>query len=348
MKILYLDFLYPKGHIRQNIEYIKCLSQFSEVGVLCIKGWYRNLPLKTEVLEKNIFRLKENKVSIRINSLMVMAQSSIIIRDKNPDIIFVSSYETISFALGRFFFRKRNKLFLLQHYNLDELDNAIKRWFFKTYMKKVDHIVFEDFIRDYLIDRFNLDKNRVHVLPHQLNENFIKKTSAKKYSCVGLSNSNDENMISEIVNMEMKYGIFKKNKRKVVLKSKITEFDNGYLLVFKGYLDEDKYNEYNSQCESIYMPFPATFRYRMSGTLVDALSNNKIVFGSDIPLMRYYSKKYPLSCKIVRGAKDVFNSILDLKNDDLSSEFETFKKEHSSIAILDQLYKMMGGHTVGK
>jgi hypothetical protein len=337
VKILYLDFLYPEGHIRQNIEYINCLSHFSKVYVPCPKTRYNSGILKAEILKNDAFKIKEGRIHNRLSSIGAMLRSAVLTRKKNPDYIFVSTYETMAFAIGRLFFRKHDQLFLLQHFNIDELENKIKRWFFKSYMKKVDHIVFEDFIREYLIEKFKLDEKRIHVLPHQLNENLPKVNGEKKYSCVGLSNSNDEKIIAEIINIEKQYGILKQAKRRVVLKSKTIEFDNGYLKVFKGYIADDEYNEYIDHSECLYMPFSMTFRYRMSGTLVDALSNNKIVLGSDIPLMRYYANKYPSACKIVYGAKDIFEYILKLETDDASGEFKQFKESHSSKIIIERL-----------
>lgn len=340
MKILYLDFLYPEGHIRQNTEYINCLAKFSEVCVLCEKGRYDNAVLQAEIIQSDCFNIKEGRLLSRISTLKVMLYSAMIARKKKPDYIFVSSYETITFAIGRLFFSKRDKLFLLQHFNIDELENGIKRCFFNNYMRTVDHIVFEKFISDYLIEVFNLDEKRIHVLPYQLNENSSEKNKKKTYSCVGLSNSNDEKIISAIVDIENRQEILKGTRSKVILKSKSIEFDNGFLKVINGYLDNEQYDEYinNSQC--IYMPFPSSFRYRMSGTLVDALSNNKIVLGSNIPLIVYYAAQYPKVCKIVSGAEDLFENILKinmLAKKEQISDFERFKTAHSENKIMEAL-----------
>jgi len=340
MKVLYLDFLYPEGHIRQNTTYIRCLSQIAKVYVLCPKGRYTRLPPEVEIIEKDSLAIKDGKILARLSSLKIMLLSAITARKLKPDYIFVSSYETMMFAIGRLFFRKKDRLFLLHHSNIDELENKVKRCFFKSYVKKPEHIVFEDFIRDYLINTYKLDACRVHVLPHQLNMNKQENSEDNIYSCVGLSNSNDEEIISKIIDIEKKQEIFLKSKCKVVLRSKLTEFDNGYLTVIKGFLNEDVYNHYINNSRCIYMPFPKSFRNRMSGTLVDALSNNKIVFGSNIPLMQHYASKYPSICKIVNSADDLFEHILSIKTiveDKQIDDFVQFKAAHSEDKIKDVL-----------
>ncbi len=246
------------------------------------------------------------------------------------------------FAVGRLFFQKKSKIFLLHHFNIDELNNNIKCYCFKSYMHKVNHIVFEDFIKDYIINIFELDESKIHILPHQLNKN-IAKTNNKKYNCVGLSNSNDEKIISQIVNIEKQEQILKKSECKVILKSKVINYDNGFLKIINSYLDDNKYNEYINNSKSIYMPFSENFLYRMSGTLVDALSNNISVFGSNIILMNRYFEKYPQVCKVIDNADDFFKNVINI-NESIESveikDFKQFKINHSKERIKQSLEKM--------
>lgn len=342
IKVLYLDFLCPKGHVRQNTEFINALSEFSDVTVLSPKGHYKHGQLKAKIIEEKII---ENLPINRIRSLKVMLWAANVARKVDPDYIFVASYDTISYAIGRcLFFTNECKTFLLHHNNIDELESNIKRWFFKSYMKNVEHVVFEEFIRGHIVKTLGLDMKRIHLLPHQLNHNYPLTKFENKYSCIGLSNSNDEKMICEIIDIEKQRGLLEKSGKKVILKSRGVNFDNGFLKVVNGYLSDEEYNDYINHCESVLIPFPKTFRHRMSGTLVDALSNNKIVFGNDIPLMRYYGEKYPLTCKILTRTEDIFDYILDLKTtENTIEEFNRFKEEHSSRVIIESLRHLLGG-----
>lgn len=341
MKILYLDFLYPEGHIRQNTTYISCLSKIAEVYVLSPKGRYDCLPPEVEVIENDSLEIKEGKFLNRFSSLKIMLISALEARKLKPDYIFVSSYETIVFAIGRLFFRKKDRLFLLNHFNVDELSNKVKSSFFKIYKHKVNHIVFEDFIENYLIETHKLDKNKIHILPHQLNENLSEASKKNIYNCVGLSNSNDEEVIAKIIDTEKKKKLIKKAGYKIILKSKSMDFDNGFLKVIKGFLNSDKYNEYINNCQCIYMPFPSSFRYRMSGTLVDALSNNKKVLGRKLPLFQAYAGKYPSICKVADNIEDICQLLLNsAEANTYDEEFRRFKEEHSESNLLKALMKI--------
>lgn len=340
MDVLFLDFLYPRGHIRMNTEIINCLATISKVSVLCPKEWYSSVNAEVEMLEIKKGTLGKGKLLNRLKILKVMKHSAALARKRKFDYVFISSYETVVFAIGRLLFRKNEKLFLLHNNNIDELHNPIKRFFFKRYMKKVEHVVLEEFIGDYLVEAFDLDRDMVHTLPYPLYENKLKESEHNIYSCVGLSNSNDSNIIDEIIDIEKQQELFKKENCKVVLKSKSMEFDNGYLTVVKGYLETDRYYEYINRAKCLLLPFPASFRYRMSGSLMDALSNNKIVFGIDIPLIRFYAEKYPSVCKTVYNVADIFDYVCNMNPESTSEDLGRFKNDHSSTVIAETLHDM--------
>ncbi|RLQ94813.1 glycosyltransferase family protein [Falsibacillus albus] len=334
MNVLFLDFLYPKGHQRFSKDLIKYLSDIYDVNVIAKQGYYIDFTddlQKVNKLEEHNFKIGDNWLLSRISSLNVMLKSAIFIKKNKSDYILVSSFDTITFAIGKIFFRNKDKMYIVHHNNVDELDNKYKLKIFKSYMNNVNHIVLEGFIKDYLVNEIGVNKKNVFVLPHPLYINETCKEQREKYLCIGLSNSNDEYFIEQIIKTEKENKKFLNSRKKVILKSKKYEFDNGYLKVVKGYLKKEKYDEYVSNSEYIFMPFPDTFCYRMSGTLMDALSNKKIVLGSDIPLMRYYTRKYPSICKIIKDASAFFYFLLNSEQNATrnAKEFHSFNKFHS-------------------
>jgi hypothetical protein len=345
MKVLIMDFLYPEGHRGFNESIIKYFSEFSKVSVLSQKKYYREFEdeLSIDIAEQNDFEVKNGRFLSRLCSMNIMKKSACFCENKEWDYLWVLSFDTITFALGIFFFRNLNNIFLMHHNNVDELTNCIKLKFFRSYMNKVNHIVLEEFIRDYLVNEIGVDDDRVYVLPHPLNKN--KNIGKEKYLCVGLSNSNDEKLIEEIIIKERETNYFLKLKKKVILKSKVDEYDNGYLKVIKGYIEKEKYDDYVSNCHYIFMPFSNSYCYRMSGTLMDSLSNNKIVLGSDIPLVRYYAAKFPSICKIVRNIDELYAVLnsLDL-NSKVREEFLSFLKIHSKENIVKSLKLILEEH----
>lgn len=342
MKVLYLDFLYPKGHIRQNTKYVNILAQISEVYLLSSNNRYKDLDKDVNLIKNNSLQIKKGRVKKRISILKNMVASANIAKKLKPDAIIVSSYDTFLFIIWKILYGTKDKVFLLHHNNLDELSNKMKLCSFKKYYESVNHIVFEEFMKNHLCSDLKIDQEKVFVLPHQLNDN-ESTNNENLYDCVGLSNSNDEGIIAEIIKLEQESNIFKKKKMKVVLKSKIYEFDNDYLKVFKGYLEDKAYDYYINHSKSIFMPFPLDFKYRMSGTLVDAFSNNKVVIGSDVLLMRYYSEKFPSICKLIENGSDLSNFIINMKKDltqQQKKEFAYFKDAHSD-ELIKEIFRGM-------
>jgi hypothetical protein len=349
MNILYLDFLNPKSHLRLDVNQISTLSKIGKVTVLSPMGRYENLPNDVNLIEKKMLSVKNGKFLNRITSLRSMIISSLISRENKHDCIIVSSFETIAFAIGRLFFKRNSRIIIMHHFNTDELSNKVKATIFRTYMNKVEHIVLEQFIKDRLISDFGIKNCKVHVLPHHMNIVNLSSQKKHKYNCVGLSNSNDESIISRIVEKEEENSILKTAGCKVVLKSKITEYDNGYLKVVKGFIENGEFEDYIESARSIYMPFPSEFKYRMSGTLVDALSNSKLVYGSDIVLMNHFASRYPAICKVINTAEDFFEYIINNRfnlNDEQLKDFNRFRHDYSTERIKEKFEKILNHNSI--
>lgn len=75
MKILYLDFLYPKGHLNLDKNHINILSKIGEVSVISPSGRYSNLPEGVNLIEKDSIFIYEGRLSNRLSSLKAMLVS---------------------------------------------------------------------------------------------------------------------------------------------------------------------------------------------------------------------------------------------------------------------------------
>lgn len=341
MKILYVNFINEVwGHKRLDVNLIEYLSTFADVTVISPVGWYSNLPSSVKVINYTLqSKPKKNPKQVYHYSIEIMKFASKIDKKEKFDYIFAATFHTYVQALGRFLFKNQNRIYLMHHYNTDTLERRKPNFFFSLYVNKVNHIVFEKFIGDYLMERYGLSKERLLILPHPLYKNKIENISPK-YACVGISNSNDEDFIKEIIMIEKEQRIFENNNIHVILRSKTQTFDNGYLNVFTGYLEQDDYDYYINNTSSIFMPFPKSFKYRMSGTLMDALSNEKILLGTDVPLLKLYQEKYPHICYVVKNPYEFINEVIkinDLDINNIKQEFILFENDHSSKKIINTL-----------
>lgn len=347
MKILFLDFIYAKGHESFNKNILECLMKFSETYIFSQQGYYKHYEndLKDAIInEKNDFKKLKGSMLSRLRSLYIMSKSATYSKKIKADVIFVTCFETLSFALGRHFFKDSKKIYIFHHNNTDELINRTKRKVFSRYMNKVNHIVYEEFIKEYLVVEIGVDPQRVSVLPHPMNEFSVVDRTKSCNLCIALSNSNNELWINSIIAAEKDQKKFMKSNTKLVVKSKSSVFDDEYLKVFKGFLEKSKYDEYVSNSSIVFIPFPDKFKNRMSGTLVDALSSKKIVIGTDIPLMNIYANKYPHICKIVSNIDELIYELDNIKYDgpSINMEFEKFIETHSKVKIVSSLKELFG------
>ena len=250
----------------------------------------------------------------------------------NIDTVILASGDYITIAILTA--KLRNvRLFLIHHAELDVLEkNKIKNIFFSTYKNKINHLVFEDYIKDYITNSLGVNDSLVSVMPHSLNDNGdIKPREESEYKMVGLSNSNDDELIGNIIEFEKQYHLFSLSGFHIILKSKNHKYSDGYLNVINSYLTEYEYKHYISSTEYVLLPFSRDFGYRESGTLMDALSNRKKVIGVDIPLMKYYKEKYPHTCYIYDDVQTIISILQENQPNQFAcdQEFEHFRNMHS-------------------
>lgn len=346
MAILYLDFLYPEGHKEQNSTYINILSTLDKVIVVCPQDFYKIddsfLQCHSNIqylLDKSVNY--DSKYPYRVNIIRRMIYCSKIKKKNKFDCIIIASYDTVTFPIWQLLIKHDCPEYIIQHNNIDGLKNLIKHICFSLYAKKINHIVFEKFIVEYLRDKFNIDESRLIVLPHQCNRPEIKTatTDKIKYRCVGLSGSNDESFIKSLIDLQKKKNIIK-NKYTIILKSSIYEYNDGKLCVYKNYLSDDDYNYLMYNCQIVCLPFSKTFKYRTSGSLNDAIANKKIIVGSNILLLQHYSKLMPQNCYIYDTVEDCIKLLDKDFCKDLNS-FDNYISAHSTKKIKEIFNKFL-------
>lgn len=334
MNLLFCELLYPHTHIRSNSFYLQCLSELDlDLFVLSPENFYsvdRSIGTFINVEELPI---SKGKLSYRLSALRYSKKIIKIIKEYKIDKIILASsdYIVLSWLVKKL--PQNTKLYLIHHAELDSLKtNRIKRAIFALYKEKIEHLVFEEYMKEYLVNEQNIPAEIINVMPHSLNKNRDNKNEEEYLiNLVGISNSNSEEMINKLITLEKEKGIFKNNNLKVVLKSKEKVFYDGFLKVVCGYLADDEYNGYISNTEFIFIPFPNDFGLRESGTLMDAMSNHKKVIASTIKLMEYYKVEYPHICFTFNNIENLID-ILTSKNINemfCEDEFEKFETRHN-------------------
>jgi hypothetical protein len=330
-KILIVDFLCAEAHRNINENLIECFSRSVETTVLSINKYYHEIKNEWEklgihVIETNINIHNSGKIGTRVFSLKSMSISRQIIKKGDYDLVVVLGFETIAYSINvNFSLGKPTVVF--HHRNIDELSRKqIYKKSFEHYKNKIFHFVFEKYFRDYLIHDIGIKQDHVYVIPHPVNNREPFSAGHFSYDCVGLSNSNSEEFISEIINSKDK---FKNNKVKILLKSKKTEYADENVIIIKGHLDYNTYNNYILSAKTILVPVLNSYKYRLSGSIYDGLVNKKIVFTTSTFYSTDYGKRYPGICIYVDNIDDLISKISSASYDNNIDSFNLFIMQHS-------------------
>jgi glycosyltransferase involved in cell wall biosynthesis len=361
MRNLVADFRYEKGHVEVNKKLIEYLSTISNVDVIdnpdgyyqkCLKNaetshdvrlirkyFWHTSPIKNTPLGKIIKKI--------IHSINMILQTSDLAPEKYDNVI-VFTYDTFAYALGRYFLRK-NTVYLFNHGNIDELVNKIKLPLFKTYMNKVNHIVFAEYMKEHLVQQFGVDASRVFVVPHPLNENKEIVTSGnvekKDKLFVGISFSNDEDLVKEIIEYEQEHNILGANNCRIVLKSKLYSYESEHLKVYNRYLEREELADLFAGASGILVLYPETYKYRMSGVIMEALSNGIPVVGRRIPIVEHFASLYPHSCTPFSSIKELYDIIAHNEFNINEEELHRFQLDHSGQTVTKALKSIFDSAT---
>lgn len=333
MNINVYDFLAPKNHMNLYENLISIFSKICDTRVLTKEGYFSDCEINekiTEIIEIPPFKMTQTMFGRKLSSLYYIIKMKKDFNEHSNDIKVVFTFDTVAFSIGKLFLNTYNT-FLIHHKNIDELTSLVKRFLFRTYMNKVNHIVFEDSFKNYLVNEIGVNEELVFVVPHPVNINITEMNAwvENVYDCVGLSNSNDENFIQDIIEAEKSSEFIKKNKLKVILRSKQHQFSNGYLEVFNSYLDKQDYDEYIEKAKLIFVPLPEHYCYRVSGAVFDAFSKYKKVISNEALIMIEYKNKYPQICINISNIDSFNNALLYNKESNINtSDFDSFISRH--------------------
>jgi hypothetical protein len=345
MKILYIDFLSPVGHKNYNFS---LLDNFLELNIkidAVFKKGYLNEYKNKNHLNKTInipskFFPSNNcfndgllyKIFYRFNLYREMKWINNIITENDYDLIFFSSIEIISFCLNSY---NINTRCVFVDHAIGEIDrNKTKRFFWKNINSKIEPIVMEDYIKQYLKDDLKV-KNKIWILPHPLPS--IDPMETKEEEIIfGPSGSNDEKFISFLIN---NCSLIKKYK--IIMKSNETEYESNNLLIYNKRISQEKYYDLMSKSKIIILPYKNNYNYRVSGVFFEAVKFKKHILIHKNNTLEYYKTKFP---RIVSVFSD-FDNFFELLNEiDLRNQNEDFNKAlktHSKINIRNKLKNIL-------
>lgn len=346
MKVLIVDFYPKQAHRYWNNIIIKAFAKFANVTVISINNYYDDE--KTQFIRNNIevvdLEVKEysGRVGTRLWCIRIQKRIKKYLRSysKQYDIMCCLSYDTIAMAFGRNL-TKVLPLFLCQHSNIDELLNPIKLKFAKRYLYNTYQIILEQAFKDFLTEQIAINPERIYTIPHPITiQEITDNHSGFIYDCVGLCHANDDSIVQAIVNQGDKY---KSNDLCLVLRSKnvVSKVDN--IKIINRFLERSEYLEYLKNAKCVFVATPKSYKYRLSGSIYDALALYKVVLTTNDFYPTMYKDMYPNICIRVNGDDDLFDLISSFHNNkyNYNEIFARFIKDHSISKCEDSIRELL-------
>lgn len=332
MKILIYDQLFVKGHMHPNTHYTKMLSSIYDTTVVSTKGFFEELSEYADVIEVDTpYTVPEIKAS-RLKQVEFTRLLTRQIELRKFDVILFFSYDIEAFFLFRKFFSENIRIVLQEHNNVDKLDSGIiHRFIYGRFCNSVKHIVYENYMKEALVNIYDVDDTNVYVLP-RARFSYEKCETAKSYSAIGLSGSNSDQYIEELINT-VNEGGEKYRSLNIILKAhKKFRVNCDAIETITNRVSDEEYQELFSSTRIVLDPLPNTFKYRMSAVLFEALSSRKIVIGSDARIIQYFSSKYPHICFSANSPEEMLQLINQVSKTETEAErleFNQFDDDYS-------------------
>lgn len=344
MKILFCDLLFESGNIHIDNCMIDIMTRNHDVFLLTDESF---------VSEKNKLnpRLKVlgNKYAENCNNNIFLYYWNLLkrmwlvrkqMKSLKPDLVYISVYETKFFPFSRLLFGNLKKVVIVENVNIDFLCRKRHSLMYRLFAKKVHHIVYEPLFGEYIKDRFAIPENLTHIIPHIQYVNEYQEDTMKcdvkgdTYDCIAISGSNDEGFINEIVRLEKEFHYFENYKIKCLIKCKNVQYESEYLNIVSSFIPTEEYKRLYRECKVALVPFPLSYKYRMSGCIVDAFSCHKPVVSSNIELAKFYNKQYGNIIKPYSNVQDAINEIINICiNPKERYSFEGFEHDHSEVEV---------------
>ncbi len=341
MRVLVADFLFADAHKDMNINFISAVSQFAEIDVISLNGYYDGCRNYFHSIKATVLDIQQKKrsgpIGVRTFSLQLMKKTAYLLNTRSYDAVLCLGFETLFFGIGiRWFCRK--PFFVFHHKNIDELTNRVKKAAFNIYKNKIYHVVFEEFFRNRLVNEIGVSSDRVFVIPHPA-KLIANMDTDKTYDCIGLCNSNDEVFIKEAVQRE---NDFKEKGLHVLFRSKAIQKRDGAVEVINGFMEKEVYDELMTAGKTVFVPLPETYIYRLSGSIYDALSRKKQVYTTSKYYAEEYERRYPGICQHVTSVDQLIERLHNRREDTVQSiSFVKFLEGHSVNTVSQEIEKML-------
>lgn len=296
MKILCVDYISAPGHMNFNKIHINAFLKLGhELHLVGKSGQFSNIKESDSVF---IYSIPDKcykmgtipSLSFRLQGICALLWVKKNFNISKFDYVIFLTYDVLSLVLYRF----NNRVILINHNNVDQLDSSIKLFLTKQLPSYYIHVALNEYMQEHLC--LLLPNRKVLYVPHGYLE---PATTSKRPSFI----DNNDRFIFCPVNRNVDIGLIQDLLESNSFKNYLV--DNGILLFVKSQLfgksegnirtiemlSESDYNYMLCNAMAVFLPYGDEFKYRCSGILFECFSRNTPVLSTSRAALLIYKDR---------------------------------------------------------
>ena len=322
MKVLLVDYMSGYGHQSFNRIHINSIKSCGANIILLSKEGYFDYLNDNSLTKLYIpsFLFKSFKagfsaqILVRLLDIFKLIYVKWVSFKTNPDFIVFLDYDILSF----FVFRSKRPVALINHFNVDDLNNGTKLNLTKALPS---HYIFIN-LNNYIDNRHRelIPNSRSIIIPHGLDccildkdKSLLNRYNLSKYIFCPISSSFSKSLLIDVLTSNELEEYLNDNQMKICLKGVAPNVKIGdHVVLLPSYIDTNLYNSVIGNAFAVFLPYDSSFKYRVSGVLHECFANNIPAICSKTDSFKQY-ENYMNYESLVLNSADLIKSLESLK-----------------------------------
>jgi len=318
-KVIYINYMKQYGHINYDKIHIAALKNAGyDVKLIMHSDIASKMDLSKDlyalILPNWFSKDFKNGITNRILYIATLLYIAIKLYKSKYDYYVISNTDAISFGLLPLF----RDTILICHDNGKDFSYPIKLFFMKKIAKKNNFVVFNEMMKQPFLEH---GITNVFTISHGCLPSFkntksptVKNICEKEYTVFHPSAKSDVDFIKTLYNKDFN-DLLKKNNIKLILRnnSNIDLYLSNILLINRR-LSNEEYQTLFIKADLIFLAYPQSFKYQVSGVSFECISNNKNIIVLRHDSLKYCNDFYNYDI-FVSNKEEFLNKIIMLKND---------------------------------
>jgi hypothetical protein len=332
MKILAIDPLGPWGHVRFNSLVLDAMRELGRVSFIAFRDYHKHFEVDERIDIPDKRGLYRSDRRLRFGQPWVIDSILRTVRPADYDAVVFLCYEAVSLALK---WPKSARAFVFEHNNTDKArENPLKLFCYRRIPHSVAHLVFMDYIGEYIA---RTCRRQSFTVP--LNYNLAPEAALSRVPRdIPASGSKTIFVPSTCT------------RSRVVRRLKAFVLASGdWRMVSKGTHEEesercrvrrffDDYQDLMDECDLVF--FGGEYGYRVSAALHEAMSCGKPIAGLDCLFIREFANRFPGAVRRIDDVREIDSVRFDAEA--VRRDQERFVRENSRDAIREALRRAFG------